>query len=207
MQEKTIADTVNLTLDFNDVEEGQFADMMERIRAERRALLRATQEKYAKSRAQKAILEQQRQRMRLQLQCLYGAVLAIMITLCWVFYDSSGSAHRVDKTDGTHHASERFSAHQFNEAQLSEIERYFMAKFFVGDWRFRGAAIEDNGISVFIETPQPLALEPHYQREYIRSSLCPKADSDIWLYIKPEDLNIHLYSENLSRGLSAYCAS
>ncbi|QTH73273.1 hypothetical protein [Pseudoalteromonas xiamenensis] len=53
MQEKTIADTVNLTLDFNDVEEGQFADMMERIRAERRALLRATQEKYAKSRASK----------------------------------------------------------------------------------------------------------------------------------------------------------
>ncbi|WMN61977.1 hypothetical protein NI389_19445 (plasmid) [Pseudoalteromonas xiamenensis] len=207
MQDKTIADTMNLTIDFNDIDDGQFADVIEKIRAERRALLKATQEKYAKSRAQKALIEQQKQRLRVQLQCLYGAVVLIMLSLGWVFSNSEGTIPSLDEPGTTHRTIEMTRDHRLDDTQLSQVERYFTAKFLVGDWRFRGANAEGNGITIHIEMPQPLSLEPHYQREYIRNSLCPKGDSELWLSVEPADLTIHLYSDHPSRGQSALCAS
>jgi hypothetical protein len=89
---------------------------------------------------------------------------------------------------------------------LKRVNQTFKTSFMMGDWYYQGATAVKGGIDAYIQIPSELDMDPEYQRNYLRQSVCPKADNQqLWKELSGLSLSVHLYTYNKRFSVHATC--
>lgn len=192
---------MTLTIALDQSEGKQLRNMLERVRAERRALMQATEQKYDAQRQKNTQQHQVRDLQRRKLQCLYGGALLLAVVVAFAF----GPAKKPSQSNPS--STMTRPAFQLDEATRVKIERKIRSRFMLGEWRFHGARLVLDELRLMVELPAPLQLEAKYQQAYIRQALCPGPHSEIWQWIPADRLSFYLYVENPSDAVFASCGT
>lgn len=92
------------------------------------------------------------------------------------------------------------------ELALKRVNQAFKTSFMMGDWYYQGATAVKGGIDAYIQIPSKLDMDPEYQRNYLRQSVCPKADNKkLWQELSGLSLSVHLYTFNKRFSVHATC--
>lgn len=92
------------------------------------------------------------------------------------------------------------------EMALKRVNQTFKTTFMMGDWYYQGATAVKGGIDAYIQIPGKLDMDPKYQRDYLRQSVCPKADNtQLWQELSGLSLSVHLYTYNKRFSIHATC--
>ncbi|WP_141096162.1 hypothetical protein [Lacimicrobium sp. SS2-24] len=92
------------------------------------------------------------------------------------------------------------------EMALKRVNQTFKTSFMMGDWYYQGATAVKGGIDAYIQVPAKLDMKPEYQRDYLRQSVCPKADNTkLWQELSGLSLSVHLYTFNKRFSIHATC--
>ncbi|WJG10841.1 hypothetical protein [Aliiglaciecola sp. LCG003] len=89
---------------------------------------------------------------------------------------------------------------------LSTVDRTFYTAFSVGSWHYKGADAKFGEVNAYIQIPEKLDLASDVQQRYLQQVICPKADNiDLWHQLKNVDLQVHIYTSNKNKSISATC--
>ncbi|MBD1581903.1 hypothetical protein [Pseudoalteromonas sp. S16_S37] len=92
-----------------------------------------------------------------------------------------------------------------NKAQKDRITRHFSKQFIMGSWEFYDAKFTSSDINVQIKMPTELAMSDVQVSKYIKNSLCPSTNSQVWRDVSDYNLYINLFVDSPRKGLSAKC--
>ena len=98
------------------------------------------------------------------------------------------------------------SAYMADEKAIRSVDRTFYAAFHMGDWHYKGADARIGQVNAYVKIPQKLDLRGDVQEQYIQQILCPsESNLDLWFQLKHVELELHIYTQNKNRSVSATC--
>lgn len=90
-------------------------------------------------------------------------------------------------------------------AIVQYVEEQLRIKFLAGAWRYGGIDHQNGLVQAYIQIPDELDLDPSYQAQYIKRSVCPAPHDQMWSKLSPKQLKIHLYTNEKSHSVSTIC--
>lgn len=128
-------------------------------------------------------------------------ILAAMTVLLSMGLTACMQGFSVAETAAQPPASDNIS-----QLALKRVNQAFKTSFMMGDWYYQGATAVKGGIDAYIQIPDKLDMDPEYQRNYLRQSVCPKADNkQLWQELAGLSLSVHLYTFNKRFSVHATC--
>ncbi|NOU50384.1 hypothetical protein HG263_07490 [Pseudoalteromonas sp. JBTF-M23] len=94
-----------------------------------------------------------------------------------------------------------------NKAQKERITRHFSKQFIMGSWEFYDAKFTSSDINVLIKIPTELAMDELQISKYIKNSLCPSTNSQVWRDVRKYNLYISLFVDSPRKGIYAKCVN
>ncbi|NQZ13028.1 MAG: hypothetical protein HRT35_38270 [Algicola sp.] len=177
------------------------------ITMDQHRMVRPIQNKYvaiedAPSGRAKSKKRQNKQRKSTLLWYIFVFTMFSVITAYAGMGNSSAPAQRQKATEIT--ASARLAA-TISKAQLDAVEWTVRSMFLAGSWRYDSREVDGDMIHLYIKIPNQLAMETDLQTQYIKSSLCPKADNRVWQFIEPRQMKFHLFTKTKTNNVAATC--
>lgn len=95
-----------------------------------------------------------------------------------------------------------------DDQALRTVDRTFYGAFQLGEWRYKGVNASIGEVNVYIQIPEALDMKYDVQERYLQQVICPRGDNlEMWHELRQVDLNVHLYTQNKNRSVSAVCVN
>lgn len=145
--------------------------------------------------------KKRKEQRRKHLVIWYGCVFLLIAAMA-IFAKVKESRHETQRQQADVRAINKPA---IDTLALGAVDRTMRDLFVRGSWRYQGSEVDNNQVHVYIQMPQPMQSQIELQRQYIKSSLCPKPDNPLWKQIKPVQVKLHLYAWVKSKTVAATC--
>jgi len=92
-----------------------------------------------------------------------------------------------------------------NASVVKSVAQEMQRQFMVGEWRFTGVELDGAMLQVYLQTPTNLQLDEEYHHKYIRQSVCPRSNHQLWQQLQPDQVTINLYSSIRNNATATVC--